>query len=204
MVIPATSPDAHYTWDDYRTWPDDERWELIGGQVHAMSPSPSSRHQKIVGRLFRQLAAPMEGRPCEPYLSPLDVKLSEEDVVQPDLLVVCDPDQDMGSYIEGAPSLVVEILSSSTLQHDRGRKSKLYAQHGVSEYWIVTPFPGLVEIFLLHEGRYFLWNAFKPEETLASPSFPELKIDLSSVFDFPLTDDEIRETSPAYGPRPRT
>lgn len=74
-----------YTWYDYRTWPGDERWEVIGGQAYAMSPSPTARHQMVQARLVSALDTFFRGRPCRAIPSPMDVKLSDMDVVQPDV-----------------------------------------------------------------------------------------------------------------------
>jgi Uma2 family endonuclease len=76
-----------YTWDDYRTWPDDRRWEIIGGSAYAMTPAPSTRHQTIQSELTRQLANFFLGKPCRVFPAPTDVKLSEVDTVQPHVCV---------------------------------------------------------------------------------------------------------------------
>ncbi|NCD34897.1 MAG: Uma2 family endonuclease, partial [Spartobacteria bacterium] len=172
-------------WDDYRTWSDTKRWELLAGQAYAMSPSPSCEHQDIVLSLGTKIKNALIGKTCTTFIAPMDVKLSEEDVVQPDLLVVCDPKQ-IKQYIEGAPALIIEILSPSSLRHDRMVKTALYAKFGIKEYWIVTPFPCMVEIYLLQGEHYALWNTFGNEDTLTSPSFPDLQIDLNDVFAFTL------------------
>lgn len=127
--------------------------------------------------------------------------LDDDEIVQPDLQVVCDQDQIKDTHIAGAPALVIEVLSPSSFRHDRERKTKLHAKFGIREYWIVNPYPSLVEIYLLHDQRYYLWNAFGPEATLSSPSFPDLRVDLTKVFDFPLTDEELRESAEPYGTR---
>ena len=143
-----------YTWSDYQQLPDDERWEIIGGEIFDMSPAPSMRHQSIAGELFRQMANHLHGKPCNPFIAPADLKLSDEDVVQPDLMVVCDQNQIKESHVEGAPALVVEILSPSTQGHDRKRKMALYARAGVKEVWLVSPLPPGIEVFLLDGATY--------------------------------------------------
>lgn len=136
----------------------------------------------------------------------MDVHLSDEDVVQPDLLVVCNPEQIKPTRIDGAPALVVEIVSPSTTTRDRLLKLNLYARTGVKEYWIVTPWPSLVEVLVLEGVRYFVHKVFGKDQTLVSATFPELKIDLTGVFDFPLEPGEeppvVREPPPpAYQAR---
>jgi Uma2 family endonuclease len=186
MGLPRKKTAERFTWADYQTWPDDERWEIIGGEPFAMLPSPTSRHQRISGQLFLCLALHFRGKQCRPFAAPVDVKLSDEDVVQPDLLVVCNPRQIKRTHIEGAPRLVVEILSEHSVLHDRMRKTALYARAGVRELWLVTPFPSLVEVFQLQRGAYRLAAAYPKEQELVSPTFPDLKIKLADVFDFPL------------------
>ena len=194
-----------YTWDDYCAWPDDERWEIIGGEAYAMSPSPTARHQIIQTKLGRRLDEFLDGKPCMAIVSPMDVKLSNTDVVQPDVLVVCNPGQIRSTHIEGAPALVVEILSDSTEAYDRGAKMRLYAAHGVPEVWLVRPHPSIVEVYRLDGEGYRLIATYTPPETLKSPGFPKLKLKLKDVFDFPLEPDEkaamtVRERpAPAYG-----
>ena len=178
-----------YTWADYQSWPDDERWEIIGGEAYAMSPSPTSRHQIISRELGRQMANYFKGKKCQLFAAPMDVFLSDEDIVQPDLLVVCNPNQ-IKRKIEGAPDLVVEILSDSSGYRDRHLKLELYARAGVKEYWIVTPWPALVELLLLERGRYVVHKTFGKDQTLISPTFPDLQITLTDVFDFPLDSHE--------------
>ena len=191
-----------FSWDDYRTWDDGERRELIGGESFLMSPAPTSRHQAIVGKLFGHLFEHFRGRPCEPFVSPIDVKLSQADIVQPDVLVVCDPQQIRETHVEGAPSLVIEVLSPSTLRHDRIRKLRLYARAGVTEYWLVQPYPPVVEVLHLDGASYRINGVYSELETLRSPTFPELALDLGEVFTLPVPldaqIDEVRESAPPY------
>ncbi len=192
----------HYTWDDYRRWDDDERWELIAGEPFCMSPAPSSRHQAIVSDLFGHLYQHFRSKCCRPLVSPIDVKFSAEDVVQPDIVVVCDRSQILETHIEGAPALVIEVLSPSTHRHDRIRKLRLYARFGVQEYWLVQPYPAMIEVLQLTGGDYRIAGAYTDTDTLHSPTFPELILDLSEVFTLPVPPveqiDEIRESAPPY------
>jgi Uma2 family endonuclease len=205
-VKAATSREGHYTWRDYRTWPDDERWEIIGGVAYAMTPAPTTRHQAISMALTIQLGTHFKGKTCMLFAAPTDIKLSEEDVVQPDLLVVCEKEKLRNTHIEGAPTLIVEILSPSTAVHDRGRKLRLYAASGIREVWIVTPCPPSVEVLVLDGESYRIAGAYGEEDEFNSPTFPDLGIDLNTVFEFPLTPGELRivkESRAAYG-RPKT
>jgi Uma2 family endonuclease len=206
MSTSAVKFEPRFTWTDYRAWPDDERWELIAGAAYAMSPSPGSRHQAISVALTGGLFPFFVKGPCRLFAAPMDVRLSEEDVVQPDLLVVCDPSQIKPTHIEGPPRLAVEILSPHSHVQDRHRKTALYARCGVQEYWIVTPFPSLVELFVLADGGYRLWRTFARTDSLASPTFPALSLPLETIFDFPLEPAEqellrVKEAPAPYSAR---
>jgi Uma2 family endonuclease len=203
MERTSTATPLPYTWDDYRSWSDDERWEIIDGDAYAMSPAPGVRHQRIHAELFSQLRNRFKGRACEVLSSPIDVRLSETDVVQPDIVVVCKPEQVKRTHIEGPPALVVEILSPSTAQRDRGIKMDAYARSGVKEVWLVTPWPQCAEVFVLDGPGYRRHAAFVQTDTLKGPTFPDLGIDLAPVFDFPLEPGEEppvgREPPGRYG-----
>ena len=194
-----------YDWDDYRSWPDEKRWEIIGGEVFDMTPAPTPRHQTVTGEIFAHLHAHFAGKPCRPFMAPVDVRLSEKDVVQPDLVVVCDREQIKRTHIEGAPTLAVEILSESTALYDRTLKLRLYARSGVKEVWLVTPYPWLVEVLLLDGASYRVAGNYTKTDTLASPTFPDLAMKLGKVFDFPLEPGEeiqmVREGHPPYAER---
>ena len=174
-------PDEHYSYRQYKTWPDGERWELIEGSPYAMSPAPRRRHQRIIGKIFAQLEAYFEGKECQAYLSPIDVFLSEagdelddtDTVVQPDLLVVCDPSKLVDEGIKGAPDLILEIASPSTAMRDQTEKRDLYERHGVREYWVINPETLEVLVYrLATEGAYGLpivVDLRKPCETAIFP-----------------------------------
>jgi Uma2 family endonuclease len=202
MVEPNKTEGSRFTWNDYRAWSDEKRYEIIDGELYAMTPSPTSRHQRVVHKLDRMLGEHFDGKLCQVFPAPMDLKLSESDVVQPDLFVVCDPKQNKGTHFEGPPALVVEILSPSSSLHDRGRKLQLYARSGVREVWLVTPYPSSVEVYLLDGSTYRLARFFEKDDTLTSSTFPELEITLAEVFDFPIDPGEeiqlIKEGRPDY------
>ena len=202
----ADHSDVGYTWDDYCTWDENERWELIGGEAFGMSPAPTSRHQAIVTDLAVQLHQQLRDQPCRTFVAPVDVKLSEKDVVQPDVVVVCDSTQIHETHIEGPPILVVEVLSPSSHRHDRVRKLRLYARCGIREYWLIQPNPAIVEVLQLVADSYRIAGVYTDQETLRSPAFEELELDLAQVFTLPIPADEhideVRESAPPYGARP--
>jgi len=194
-----------YDWDDYRSWNDDQRWEVIGGEAYTMTPAPTSRHQQIVTELSRQIGNVLDGKPCRAFVSPIDVKLSRDDLLQPDIIVVCDDQKIRRTHIEGAPDMVVEVLSPSTALHDRVHKMGVFARYGVKEVWLVTPYPWLVEVFVLEGESYRLGGYYSKDDTVTSRALPSVTINLSPVFDFPLDPGEeiemVKEGRPPYGTR---
>ncbi len=163
MAIPARKPDHKYTYGDYCSWPDEERWEIIDGEPVAMSPAPNRYHQRISGRLYFAVQAALNEKkiPCEIYAAPFDVRLPEyneadesvSSVVQPDLSIICDKRKLDDKGCRGAPDLVMEILSPSTASHDMIIKKDLYEKHGVKEYWIVQPMERIVIVYKLTESK---------------------------------------------------
>ncbi len=203
--LPAEKHEPRFTWADYCTWQDEARWELFDGQAVAMAPAPSLQHQSVVTNLGAALRQHFRRKPCRALVSPVDVRLSEDNVVQPDIVVVCNPRQ-LKAYVDGAPALVVEVQSPQSLRHDRVRKLNLYARFGVREYWLVTPYPPMLEVLsLAGNGRYAVEAVYSEADTLVSPSFPELRIPLADIFDFPIPEDqridELRDLQPPYPPR---
>lgn len=180
----------HATWRDYQTWPEDWRWQIVDGQPYAMTAAPLIRHQRLITRLNCHLQNHLDGGPCEVFPAPTALKLSEEDVVQPDLMVVCDPNQIRASHVDGPPALIIEVLSPSTEQLDRGRKLDLYASSGVREVWLVTPYPALIEIFELNGPAYQRTRSLTPDQSFRSDSFPDLALDLNALFDFPIPPED--------------
>lgn len=145
----------HYTYADYSRWPAGERWELIDGIAYAMGPAPVRLHQKVLGNLFRQAADALEGKPCEVYIAPFDVRLPKrkendeavDTVVQPDLSVICDPAKLDDKGCRGAPDWIVEVLSPATASHDHLAKRALYERVGVREFWLVHPVDRIATLY---------------------------------------------------------
>ena len=150
-----------YTYADYCTWDDDERWELIDGVPYAMSPAPSPAHQTVSSNIHYQLFNFLKGKPCKLFPAPFDVRLNaagdfDDDVVQPDIVVVCDRSKIDNKGCNGVPDMVIEILSPSTAKHDKVLKFNTYKRAGVREYWIVDPDYKTVQVYILENGRYFI------------------------------------------------
>lgn len=205
---PKRKSGQKYTWADYQKWDGDERWELIGGEAYAMAPAPNLYHQDVVTSLGALLWARLQKGPCRCYVSPIDVKLSDHDVVQPDLIIVCDKSVIRDGRVEGAPTIVAEVVSPSSHVNDRLRKLNLYAAKGIREYWIVTPTPPSVELFLLNDSGYYeLRGTYEADDELHSLALPQLRIPLKKVFGYPPpasgSDLEVCE-KPARTAQPRS
>lgn len=181
---PLKKTTDRYTWQDYCQWPDDERWELIDGFPCAMSPAPSTRHQTVVLKLSSRLERALSGKPCQPFISPIDVRLSDFDVVQPDVLVVCDRKKITPSHIEGAPDVVLEVLSPATAARDQREKKALYERFGVAEYVVVHPADHYAIRFLLlpETGHFDSGTLFAATESLVCATLDKLEIPLWEIF----------------------
>ena len=153
----AVHPPAKLGYREYCCFPDDgRRHEIIDGD-HYVNPAPSTYHQTVSRRLQHQLYTQIEltGRGVV-YNAPVDVQLTDHDIVQPDLVVVLTSRMQMitPTKIKGVPDLIVEILSPSTASNDATLKKQLYERVGVAEYWIVDPDNHTVEQLVLVDGRY--------------------------------------------------
>jgi Uma2 family endonuclease len=192
MPLPKFRDEDRFTYADYLTWDDEQQWELIDGVAFCMSPGPNRRHQKWLGELHRQIANYLDGKLCEVYLAPFDVRLSDNSeasdeeiitVVQPDIMVVCDPDKLDDRGVKGAPDLVVEIISPSTAKRDITTKYELYQRHGVKEYWLMYPNDRTLLVYRLSETwKYSTPDVFGETDKVPVPLLGDLSIDLGKVF----------------------
>ena len=190
MGTPARA-DRRYSYADYVSWADDARWELIDGVALAMTPAPTWRHQEVLVNLLVHIRVAVEAAGCRVSVAPLDIRLGPVDVtddqvftvLQPDLVVVCDPSKIDARGIKGAPDIVVEVLSPSTSVRDTLEKRAAYERAGVPEYWIVDPDSERVVVLVLEGGRYGEPRSFGRGETLVSERLPALRVDLEGVFE---------------------
>jgi len=159
----ALRDDNFHTYADYRTWPENVRYELIDGRALLMTPAPSLDHQTLAFEIGRQLGNALEGKPCRVLLAPIDVLLNVaktgsddavDTVVQPDVLVVCDPRKLVRHGVRGAPDWVLEVSSPASASHDQIVKLAAYEKAGVREYWIAHPTDRLLSIYL-HDGTAY-------------------------------------------------
>jgi Uma2 family endonuclease len=182
MSYPLVRP--HLTYEELSRLPaDGHRYELFDGEAY-MCPSPTSRHQKVLGRLYVVLESSVsEG--VEVFIAPLDVVLSPSTALQPDLLVVLPKNAGIvGDVIRGVPDLVVEVLSPSTAALDRGLKMETYARHGVPEYWIADAEKEELEVYRLDRKAvaYRLVGICRPGDRVTTPLLPGLEVDVAWIF----------------------
>ncbi len=188
MPLPAEK--IRYTFADCLTWNEDERIEIINGEAVMMAP-PTRIHQKISMEISRQLANFLEGKKCEVYPAPFGVRLFEQygdepgdvdTMVEPDISVVCDRSKLDKHGCKGAPDLIVEILSPSTMRHDRLVKLNLYQRAGVREYWIVDPENKTVQVFTLNSGLLLPKEDYGVKDVAKVNVLEGCFVELSKVF----------------------
>ena len=170
-----------FTYQDYLTWQDDQRWEIIDGVVYAMSPAPKIKHQNIVSNFHIQLKTNPRN-PCYTGIAPTDVVFDEYNVVQPDVFVVCDKKKITEDNIQGAPDLIIEVTSPSTLLKDKREKKNLYERFKVKEYILVYPEGEIVERFYLKDNKYSTPEVFNWDETLHLYTL-DIEIKLWEIFE---------------------
>jgi Uma2 family endonuclease len=186
---PSGTPDTRLTYDDFLLFPDDGlRHEIIDGE-HYVAPSPIPRHQVLLGRLHFEIEYHLRQHPGigRVFLSPLDVVFTKWDVVEPDLLFIARSQTDIISdkNIQGAPALVVEILSPGTRRTDEQIKLRLFERGGVGEYWILDPDRDLVKVFSRQpDGSFPLIAELSRErsDVMKTQQIPGLAISLSELF----------------------
>ena len=181
----STNTKIKFTYRDYKGLPESEtkRYELLEGEL-VMVPSPSTYHQRISRKLEFLLENFVEKNKLgEVLYAPLDVHLGE-DVVQPDILFVSKVRSEIISEeeIQGAPDLVIEILSRTTAERDRTYKKTLYARHRVCEYWMVDPKEKTIAVMTLGKAGFESSGTYGKMDTLKSPIFPALSIKVSQIF----------------------
>ena len=183
--VATAQPAVKLTYEDYCAAPADKRFELLDGEL-IMVPAPNLKHESVRSRLGRELINfIVEHKLGELFYAPCDVLLSDNDIVQPDLLFVSRERKHLlsgGQNVQGAPDLAVEILSPSTAEKDRGKKRVLYGQHGVTEYWLVDPIAETVTIHRQRGGVLAATHTFGRGQTLRSPLFAGLELDLDDIF----------------------
>lgn len=179
-----------YSYQDLLDMDDENRYEIIDGELYLMS-SPSVRHQMLVVEISRQIANYLKGKKCKVFVAPLDVRFSKEkdfkkiwDVVEPDIMVVCDQDKIDEKGIAGVPDVIIEILSPSTSRRDKLQKFSLYQRQGVKEYWIIDANDLLVYPYVLNkEGIYTLAKIYALEEPIKIQQLKNCTINLKDFIE---------------------
>ncbi len=175
---------SYFTYEDYKYWEDS--WELIDGIPYAMAPTPYPKHQKIVFAISKELDKNLNctfKEICEVYISPVDWKIDDSSVVQPDVAIFYEKTEKQ--YFSKTPLLIVEVLSLSTALKDTTTKFELYQREGVKCYIIVNPNEQKAEIFELENDKYFLREKIDQDgEYKFSHDGCEVNIDFGVVFGF--------------------
>jgi Uma2 family endonuclease len=163
-----------------------ERYEVIYGEAFAI-PTPNERHQATLMEILGQFYVYLRGKPCKMYPAPFDVRLfykedeSDDTVVQPDIVIICDEKKRGEEGCRGAPDLAVEILSPSNTAIEMERKLKLYRQAGIREYWVVDPENNGLTVYRFRDGAIFT-DTYGSGDTVQVAIFPDLNIPLEQVF----------------------
>lgn len=179
-----TLPKVKFTYQDYLHMSEDKRYELIDGEFF-MVPSPNEYHQRISRELgYALLGYVKKNKSGSVYYAPFDVVFSDKDVVQPDIVYVSKERKNIitKDNIQGAPDLIVEIISPKTGYRDREIKRKLYFKYGVKEFWIVDPAKQTIEVLTLTKNGYKTEKLYPADAVLYSPLLKGLEIDLNLVF----------------------
>lgn len=191
------NPTQVYLYADYLTWQFTETVELFKGIVFPMA-APNVRHQTVSWRLTRFMSNAFYQHPCQAFAAPFDVRLFDRfkspkfdgdvyTVVQPDLCVICDETKLDERGCLGVPDLIIEILSPGNTKKERcdvslKNKFRLYEEAGVLEYWLVEPNDKAVFVYVMRNDEYIGLRPQTDDDTLISPTFPQLAVDLAEVF----------------------
>ena len=184
-VSPYPTQKKVYTYKDYLALPDDrQQYQILEGEL-VMTPAPFVSHQRISRRLFLQLNQFVERNKLgEVFYSPFDIVLSNTNVLQPDILFLSNEHKELltEKNIQGAPDLVVEIISPSTAYYDLFDKKEIYQKFGVKEYWLVDPKKEWIEIYTLEEGSYQLHQRARKTGTVQSKLLNGFSVELIELF----------------------
>lgn len=184
-VVDYLSKKRDLTYWEYTLLPDDgKRYEILEGELF-MTPSPKTKHQVVIGNLFYELTSFLKTKVIgKVFVAPFDVILSQNNVVEPDVIFISNENSDIitEDNIQGSPDLLVEIVSPSTERNDREKKKAVYEKFGVKEYWIVDPEKEEVEIYTLVQNKYRLFDCINKESTLSSSVINGFSIEAKQLF----------------------
>jgi len=172
------------TYEDYAKLPEGASYQLIGGEL-IMTPAPTPYHQYISGNIYSILKEFVEKNNLgQLYYSPIDVYFEETETYQPDIIFISKERLNIikETKIEGAPDLVIEILSPATAYYDLRKKFKIYEKHGVKEYWIVDPEEKSIEIYINEKQKFILVETKNKTGTIKSQLLKNFEIELEKIF----------------------
>ena len=188
MII---DPIGKSTYKDYLTYEENERIELIEGEIYNMAPAPSRIHQKLINELSYLINHHIKSNngPCEVYTAPFDVILNDNDhdifsaknVVQPDISVICDKSKLTDKGCTGAPDMIIEVVSPYNSSNDYVKKTYIYELYGVREYWIVDPIKKAIVVYTLEDGSYNSFEVYTFNDTIKINIFNGLEINFSTI-----------------------
>ena len=187
---PVYAKQGGYTYEEYLKIPEEPgcRFEILEG-ILVKEPSPSMQHQRVSSVLYRQLADFFDGFDPrgELFFAPLDMTLTNSNVLQPDLLFVSGARREVmrEERIDGPCDLVVEIMSPTNRRKDRLQKMEIYRKAGIPHYWLADPEENTLEAFMLRDGSFALIVAGGPGDNFTHPEFPGLDLDLDRIFHRP-------------------
>lgn len=187
MATATVDKKPRYTYADYEKLPEGSPYQLIGGEL-VMTPAPTPHHQSINGAVFFELVKFVKAKGTGKVLyAPIDVYFSETETFQPDIIFIAK--ERLGiigeKKIEGAPDLVVEILSPSTAYYDLRHKMRVYETSGVKEYWIVDPAEKTIEVYENTGGEFKVFSKSRDKGTAKSRLLTGFEIALEDVFSLP-------------------
>ncbi len=179
-----------YSYSDYLSWQFSERVELIKGWVYKMSPAPNVKHQRISGRLFYKVFDFLNAEKCQVFHAPFDVRLpivsknnKQDTVVQPDITIICDDTKLDEQGCNGAPDIVMEILSPGNTRREMKEKFELYQDSKIPEYWLIHPSDETVIIYVLNDnGEYIGSKPYLSGDTINSLALTGFTLEVASLF----------------------
>jgi len=184
-------PIKTYTYKDYMLYNENEKIEIIDGNIYNMSPAPSRIHQKLITEILFRIRSYIETNngSCEVYPSPFDVILKNNDeviedcknIIQPDISVICDKNKLTDKGCTGSPDMIVEVVSPYNPNNDFIRKLNLYDKYKVREYWIVNPIKKNILVYTLDENeRYGMPDIYTFQDKVRVSIYDNLEIDFNS------------------------
>jgi Uma2 family endonuclease len=173
-----------FTYADYQKLPESEPCQLIGGEL-IMSPAPTLYHQQIIGNIFSALREyVIQKKLGKIFFSPVDVYLDNENIFQPDIVFISTERSSIldEQKINGAPDVVIEILSPSTAYYDLKKKKEIYEKYGVKEYWIVDPMEKTIDLLVHENGIFVTKGRAAINQTISSMVIPGCVIQTNDIF----------------------